>query len=65
MQFIPRLTDDARVIVRDETAAKHLPYSHHVDDRTIATHDGRLIQFIRLQGLLFETADGNEIDYRA
>jgi type IV secretion system protein VirB4 len=65
MQFIPRLTDDARVIAREQSAAKHLPYSHHVDDRTIATHDGRLMQFIRLRGLLFETADSDELNYRA
>ena len=65
MQLLPRLTADAREIAREESAAKHLPYSCHVDDRTIATHDGRLMQFIRLRGLLFETADSEEINYRA
>jgi type IV secretion system protein VirB4 len=65
MQFLPRLTDDARVIAREQSAAKHLPYSHHVDERTVATHDGRLLQFIRLRGLLFETADTDELNYRA
>jgi len=65
MQLLPRLTDDARIIAREQSAAKHLPYSHHVDDRTVATHDGRLLQFIRLRGLLFETADTDELNYRA
>jgi type IV secretion system protein VirB4 len=65
MQLLPRLTDDAKVIVREETAAKHLPYSHHVDERTITTPDRRLLQFIRLKGLLFETADTGELNYRA
>lgn len=65
MQLLPRLTDDARIIAREESAARHLPYSHHVDERTIATHDGRLMQFIRLRGLLFETADSDELNYRA
>lgn len=65
MQFIPRLTDDARAIAREQSAARHLPYSHHADDRSIATHDGRLMQFIRLRGLLFETADSDELNYRA
>ena len=65
MQLLPRLTDDARVIAREQSAAKHLPYSHHVDERTVATHDGRLMQFIRLRGLLFETADSDELNYRA
>jgi len=65
MQLLPRLTDDAREIAREQSAAKHLPYSHHVDERTVATHDGRLMQFIRLRGLLFETADSDELNYRA
>jgi type IV secretion system protein VirB4 len=65
MQLVPRLTADAREIAREESAAKHLPYSHHVDHRTIATHDGRLLQFLRLRGLLFETADTDELNYRA
>jgi type IV secretion system protein VirB4 len=65
MQLLPRLTDDAREIAREEGATRHLPYSHHVDERTVATHDGRLMQFIRLRGLLFETADTEELNYRA
>jgi type IV secretion system protein VirB4 len=65
MQLLPRLIKDAREIAREESAGKHLPYSHHIDERTVATHDGRLMQFIRLRGLLFETADGDELNYRA
>jgi type IV secretion system protein VirB4 len=65
MQLLPRLTADSREIAREQSAARHLPYSHHVDERTIATHDGRLMQFIRLKGLLFETADSDELNYRA
>lgn len=65
MQFLPRLTEDPREVAREATAARHLPYSHHVDDRTVATRDGRLMQFVRLRGLLFETADTDELNYRA
>lgn len=65
MQLLPRLTDDTREIAREQSAARHLPYSHHVDERTVATQDGRLMQFIRLRGLLFETADSDELNYRA
>ena len=65
MQLLPRLTDDPVAIDREASAARHLPYSHHVDGRTIATHDGRLMQFIRLRGLLFETADTDDLNYRA
>ena len=65
MQFLPRLTDNAKVIAREQSAAVHLPYSHHIDERTVVTGDGRLMQFIRLRGLLFETADSDELNYRA
>ena len=43
---------------------KHLPYARHVDRHTIETRDGLLIQVIALRGLLFETADTDEINYR-
>jgi len=41
-----------------------LPYSHHVDDFTIATRDGMLCQFIHVAGLPFETADTEDLNYR-
>lgn len=41
-----------------------MPYARHVDDRTIATHDGLLMQTIHLRGFPFETADSGEINYR-
>ena len=65
MQLIPALTDDPRVIAREVAAGKHLPYARHVDDVTIETRDGFLMQTIRLGGLLFETADTDELNYRA
>lgn len=42
----------------------HLPYSCHIDDHTIETRDGLLMQVIRLRGFLFETADSDEINHR-
>lgn len=65
MQLIPSLTSDPRVIGREQTAGKHLPFARHVDDVTIETRDGLLLQTVRLGGLLFETADTEEINYRA
>jgi len=65
MQLLPALTDDPRVIAREVAAGKHLPYARHVDDVTIETRDGYLMQTIRLGGLLFETADTDELNYRA
>ena len=45
-------------------AGKHLPYARHADDHTIETRDGLLLQVIRLRGILFETADSDELNYR-
>lgn len=65
MQLLPALTRDPRVIAREKAAGTHLPYARHVDDNTLETRDGLLMQVIRLDGLLFETADTEELNYRA
>lgn len=65
MQLLPPLTQDPRIIARETPAGVHLPYARHVDDTTLATRDGLLLQTIRLSGLLFETADTDELNYRA
>jgi type IV secretion system protein VirB4 len=64
MQFLPALTSDPKVVAREAPAGKHLPYARHVDDHTLETRDGLLLQVIQLRGLLFETADTEELDYR-
>lgn len=52
-------------IARHEQAAgSRLPYARHVDPATIETRDGMLLQVIRLEGLAFETADTEELNYR-
>ncbi|MCR2834753.1 VirB4 family type IV secretion/conjugal transfer ATPase [Parerythrobacter lacustris] len=65
MQLLPALTRDPKVIAREAPAGAHLPYARHLDERTIETRDGLLMQTIRLGGLLFETADSDELNYRA
>ena len=65
MQLLPALTNDPRVISREMSAGSHLPYARHVDDVTLETRDGLLMQTIWLGGLLFETADTEELNYRA
>ncbi|QDH34048.1 VirB4 family type IV secretion/conjugal transfer ATPase [Porphyrobacter sp. YT40] len=65
MQFLPPLTRDPKVAAREAPAGAHLPYARHIDDVTIQTRDGLLMQTIRLGGLLFETADSTELNYRA
>lgn len=65
MQLLPPLSSDPRIIARERPAGAHLPYARHVDPVTIATRDGLLMQTIRLDGLFFETADTDELNYRA
>lgn len=65
MQFLPRLTGDPKVIAREVSAGMHLPYARHIDEQTIETRDGLLLQTICLSGLLFETADTEELNYRS
>lgn len=49
---------------REQPAGARLPYARHVDDTTVETRDGRLMQFLHLRGLPFETADTDELNYR-
>lgn len=65
MQLLPSLTRDQRVIAREKPAGAHLPYARHLDEVTLETRDGLLMQTIRLGGLLFETADTEELNYRS
>jgi type IV secretion system protein VirB4 len=65
MQLLPPLTRDPKVIAREKAAAAHLPHLRQVDDVTIETAEGFLMQTICLDGLLFETADTDEVNYRA
>ena len=51
-------------LAKEALAGSRLPYARHIDDLTIETRDGLLIQVIRLDGLPFETADTEEINYR-
>jgi type IV secretion system protein VirB4 len=49
---------------KEATAGKRLPYAHHLDEVTLETRDGLLMQVIHLAGLPFETADSEELNYR-
>ena len=64
MQLLPPLTRDAAAAAREQPAGRHLPYARHVDNHTIETRDGLLLQVIQVRGLLFETADTDEINSR-
>jgi type IV secretion system protein VirB4 len=64
MQLLPALTRDPAVSRREASVGKFLPYARHVNEHTIETRDGMLMQFVRLRGFLFETADTDELNYR-
>ena len=64
MQLLPSLSQGASTVKREQAAGVHLPYARHVNDCTLETRDGLLLQTIRLRGLLFETADTAELNYR-
>lgn len=51
-------------LAREARAGARLPYGRHLDDQTIETRDGMLLQVLHLRGLPFETADTEEINYR-
>ncbi|HEU4962150.1 MAG TPA: VirB4 family type IV secretion/conjugal transfer ATPase [Sphingomonas sp.] len=64
MQLLPAVASDRRTVAREQSAGVHLPYARQVDEHTIETRDGLLMQVIHLRGLLFETADTDELNYR-
>src|SRR5258708_29036060 len=68
MQFLPRMkarsTPVSADFAREQSAGSRLPYLRHIDDHTIELHGGGLMQVIRLGGLMFETADTEQLDYR-
>lgn len=41
-----------------------LPYVRHLDPATLLARDGQLLQFVHLQGIAYETADTEELNYR-
>jgi type IV secretion system protein VirB4 len=54
----------AEIAKREAPAGGRLPYARHIDDATIETRDGMLIQVIKIDGLSFETADTTDLNYR-
>jgi type IV secretion system protein VirB4 len=49
---------------QDPNGGSKLPFSAQIDDHTLLLRDGRLVQVLQLEGLLFETADTEELNYR-
>ena len=49
---------------KEASIGARLPYARHVDDLTLQTRDGLLVQVIKVEGFPFETADDDELNYR-
>src|SRR5206468_2817461 len=64
LQLLSRLTSRPNEWSREKPAGDHLPYLAQIDGHTILLRDGRLMQVIALDGLLFETEDTVELNYR-
>ncbi|MBM6575065.1 VirB4 family type IV secretion system protein [Microvirga sp. SRT01] len=64
MQLLPPLSRRKDAADRETSAGSRLPYVAQIDDHTILLRDGRLMQVVRLDGFLFETADSAELDHR-
>jgi type IV secretion system protein VirB4 len=64
MQLLPPIAARAGDREKEQPAGDHLPYLAQIDENTLLLRDGRLMQVLTLDGLLFETADSEEINYR-
>jgi len=58
-------TGAAKVLApREQTVASRLPYLGHIDEVTLRTREGFLVQTLHLAGFPFETAPDEELNYR-
>jgi type IV secretion system protein VirB4 len=57
MQLLSPISTSSRDWGKEKAAGDHLPYLAQIDEHTLLLRDGRLMQVIMLDGLLFETAD--------
>jgi type IV secretion system protein VirB4 len=58
-------TGAAKILApREASVGDRVPYLGHVDDATLRTRDGLLVQTLHLAGFPFETAPDEELNYR-
>lgn len=60
-----RRTRNGKAAARELDVGDFIPFTHHVDNHTIATKDGYLLQVIRIDGFAWETADQAQINQLA
>ena len=49
-------------VLREPTAARHIPYSAHVNETVVRTFAGDYVQAFRLAGVSFESADDETLN---
>ena len=49
-------------VLREPTAARHIPYSAHVSETVVKTFAGDYVQAFRLAGASFESADDETLN---
>lgn len=64
MQFLSAVNQNKAAASRERPVGHHLPYLAQIDDRTLLTRDGLLIQILHVGGFPFETADSEELNFR-
>jgi type IV secretion system protein VirB4 len=64
LQLISPINKSSADWAREKPAGNHLPYLAQIDDNTLLLRDGRLMQVLMVEGLLFETVDTDELNYR-
>lgn len=58
-------TGAARVLApKEASVGARLPYAGHLDEMTLRTRDGLLVQVLHLEGFPFETKPDEELNYR-
>lgn len=58
-------TTSQKTAALDPRAGDRLPYAGHVNDCTLLTRTGDLIQMIQIDGIAFETADSETLNHMA
>ena len=49
---------------KEASIGARLPYGRHLDEVTLQTRDGLLLQVLKVEGFPFETSDDEELNYR-
>ena len=55
-------TTNGQLALNDKPLSQFIPYSAQINEHTISTREGYLVQFIELEGLDFETLDQADIN---